>query len=238
MPYLIFILRCIKNKVKVRVNDSKLFNSLFTVLLRNTSISSTGERNSIEASQAIVINSSIEIIGNSCQIIIGKGTLLDNCKIWMSGNNQKLIIKEGCRIRNTSFWLEDGKNLIQIGKGLTCEGAHIAATEPSGKIELGDDCMLSYDIDIRNGDSHVILSEDGSTRLNYPEDVKIASHVWIGAHSRILKGSVISENCIVGTGTILSNIEIEPNSLVAGVPGKVIKSKVNWGRDRTSWIRP
>lgn len=237
MQYLIFILRCLKNNVRIQTEDKHFLHSFYSVLLKNTRVQSKGKGHTLEAKESILLNSTINIQGDNCTISIGQDSLLENCKIFMSGNNQTLKIQEGCRLRNTSFWLEDGNNTILIGKQVSCEGAHLAATEPGGRIELGNDCMLSYDIDIRNGDSHVIISETERIRINYPEDIKIGNHVWIGAHARILKGSVISENSIIGTGSIISNIQIEANSLVAGVPGKVLKSNVNWERDRTQWVK-
>lgn len=238
MQYLLFLIRCIKNKVLVQAEDSSVQASLYSVLLKNTQIKAIGKDLKIAAKGSILLNSTLTIQGDNCTISIGQDSLLENCKIIMSGNNQTLKIQEGCRLRNTTFWLEDGNNTILIGKQVSSEGAHLAATEPGGKIELGDDCMLSYDIDIRNGDSHVIISETENIRINYPEDIKIGNHVWIGAHARILKGSILSDNSIIGTGSILSNTRIEANSLVAGVPGKVLKSNVNWERDRSRWIKP
>ena len=43
-----------------------------------------------------------------------------------------------------------------MGKDFTMEGGHIASTEGE-KIVIGNDCMFSNDIEIRNGDSHTII---------------------------------------------------------------------------------
>jgi acetyltransferase-like isoleucine patch superfamily enzyme len=97
--------------------------------------------------------------------------------------------------------------------------------------------MLSYDIDIRNGDSHSILSLDKKERINYAKDVKIDNHVWIGAHSIILKGCHIGKDNVIGTGSVLSHLSTPPNCLIAGVPGKIIKNDITWDRDRLKWSK-
>ncbi len=232
---LIFLLRCIKNRVRIQTTDGKIKHSLVQVSLKNIQILNKGNQNNLKVKNTLLRNSQINIQGDNCLIEIGEDSLLENCKIYMSGNTQTLKMGKGCRIRNTSFWLEDGENTVIVGNQVSSEGAHIAATEIGGSIEIGNDCMFSYDIDIRNGDSHVILTQDGLTRLNYPEDIKIGNHVWIGAHAIILKGSIIADNCVIGTSTLISGGEMESNTLIVGQPGKVIKREISWERDRSRW---
>lgn len=39
-----------------------------------------------------------------------------------------------------------------------------------------------------------------------------------------MNGAVIGENCVIGAGSVITeNTEIPDNSLVVGIPGKVIK---------------
>lgn len=230
-------LRWWKHQVKIRSNNQDIIKALTKGQLVKTEIQDHGKNNQIKVHQAVLKKTSIHIQGNSCRIDIGEDTLLENCKFFLSGNNQIVKIHAKGRIRNTSFWLEDGNNRIEIGSGTSIEGAHLAATEPDGCIELGEDCMLSYDIDIRNGDSHSILSLDKKERINYAKDVKIDNHVWIGAHSIILKGCHIGKDNVIGTGSVLSHLSTPPNCLIAGVPGKIIKNDITWDRDRLKWSK-
>lgn len=54
------------------------------------------------------------------------------------------------------------------------------------------------------------------------EMISISRHSYIGAGSIILMGVKIGENSVVGASSLI-NRSIEPNSIVAGVPGKFIK---------------
>jgi len=61
--------------------------------------------------------------------------------------------------------------------------------------------------------------------------VTIGDNCFIGVNAIILPGVSIGDGCIIAAGSVVNN-NIDSGSLVAGVPGKVIK-KVNtykWGK--------
>lgn len=53
--------------------------------------------------------------------------------------------------------------------------------------------------------------------------ISIGNNVFIGAGSRILYDTKIGDNVIIGTGSIITK-DIPSNSVVAGVPARVIGS--------------
>ena len=69
-------------------------------------------------------------------------------------------------------------------------------------------------------------------RINRAADVEIGNHVWIGYRVLINKGSVIPDDTVVGTGAIVTKSFDEPNTVLAGVPAKVVKRNVNWCKER------
>lgn len=172
----------------------------------------------------------IEIIGNSNIIEIKEGVILRNLKITIQGNHAKLTICENVRVKSGEFWLEDNFSELNINKDVTIEDAHIAVTEDYSKITLDEDCMLAKGIEIRCGDSHSIIDEDG-IRINPAKNIFIGKHVWIGSKAMILKGVIIGQGSIVAAGSIVTK-DIPENTLVSGVPAKIIKQKLNWTRQR------
>lgn len=52
--------------------------------------------------------------------------------------------------------------------------------------------------------------------------VVIEDDVFIGMNVLILKGTVIGKGSLVGAGSIVSGV-FPPNSLIAGIPGRVIR---------------
>ena len=138
---------------------------------------------------------------------------------------------DGCTFYGHTELRADGqKSEIRIGEKTTVGSAVIHATEGS-KIHIGRECMLSHEIDIRSGDGHKIFYiEDMEHRINEPKDIVIGNHVWIGKRVQCLKGTDISDNSIVGAGSLVTKELCESNVIVAGNVAKVIKKGVSWKR--------
>lgn len=187
-------------------------------------------KNKINYSSTFLKNTKIHVLGNKNIVNIEIENRLQNCLIHVSGNNCEVNIGKHCILANLEIWLEDDGSIITIGSHTTIEGGHIAATEGE-KISIGDDCMFSHRIEIRNGDSHAILDLQSNDRINRAREVIIGNHVWLGADVKVLKGSIIENNSIIGTGSIVTGI-VDPNSIYVGVPAKKVKSSVMWTRKR------
>ena len=109
------------------------------------------------------------------------------------------------------------------------EGGHIASTE-GDSITIGNNCMFSEDVEIRNGDSHSIIDAVSGKRLNKAQSVIIKEHVWLTAHVRVLKGAVIPSNSIVGNSSVVTSKFEKENALYSGVPCRFLKEGINWDR--------
>jgi len=115
-----------------------------------------------------------------------------------------------------------------------------------GSIEIGSDCSVnaysvlygSGGLRIGNGvriaahaaifaSNHVFsdpdkLIKDQGLSL---KGIVIEDDVWIGAGARILDGVVIRKGTVVGAGAVITK-STEPYSVVAGVPAKIISSRI------------
>lgn len=92
-------------------------------------------------------------------------------------------------------------------------------------IKVGKDFLCAWNVFLSDSDWHAI---DGQV---HHKDIVIGNHVWVANNSSILKGVVIDDNCIVASHSKLINKSYIQNSLIAGTPGKIVKSDVNWCRD-------
>lgn len=168
-----------------------------------------------------------------CQgLEIGSRSRITNCSFSISGSNSRIIIKGKSTIMNNVRVNILGDNCtLYIDEGFTMEGGSINLI--NGKdIHIGKDCMFSESIFITNGDFHTIIDLKSNERINEGKPISIGNHVWLGADVKVLKGSVIPDGCVLGTGSIVSGLLQVENAIYAGAPAKCIKRDIRWSRER------
>lgn len=94
-------------------------------------------------------------------------------------------------------------------------------------ITFGDNCLLSWQIQIMDSDLHMIENYDG-VQINKDAPIHIQDHVWISSRAMILKGSEIASNCVVAANSVISNRFKDENLLIGGVPAKILKTGIVW----------
>lgn len=217
----------IKNHPTILNMSALIYNLLFQCSMIRYVFSGN-----IRCRGAFINRCKIKIKGHNSRIVIGQCARLKNCTIYVNGDNCRLTIGGGSTIvKNTTFYLEDDECSIVVGKDFTMEGGHIAATEGK-QITIGDDCMFSSDIEIRNGDSHVIHDTISCKRINLAQDVSIGDHVWLTAHVRVMKGSRIASHSVVANSSLVVGDLSTEFALYGGAPAKKLKDNITWERDR------
>ena len=133
--------------------------------------------------------------------------------------NAKLIVNGGFRI-NTGFHIS-----VTVGSTLTLGQGYInnnVTIDCFDSITIGNDVAISKGVTIRDSDNHSI---DGNKRITAP--IVIGDKVWIGLNAVVLKGVNIGAGAIVAAGAVVTK-DIPENTLVGGVPAKIIKENVSW----------
>lgn len=125
----------------------------------------------------------------------------------------------------------NGSNILFYGEGLIEVGDDSYIGEYStvqaitgSKVVIGKNCQISHNV--RMYTSTDIADQDFSKehRLSKSGDIIISDFVWIGANVFINPGIKIGENSIVGANSVLTK-DVSPNSIVGGVPAKLIRFK-------------
>jgi len=70
-------------------------------------------------------------------------------------------------------------------------------------------------------DPNLTIKEQGVIK----DPVVIGNNCWIGGGATILAGVHIGDGCVIAAGSVVTK-SVAANSIVAGVPAKVIKSRV------------
>lgn len=92
-----------------------------------------------------------------------------------------------------------------------------------GGLEIGDDCIIGQYLSCHPenhnfGDNHRLIRLQGVTR----KGIRIGRNCWIGSKVTILDGVTVGDNCVIAAGAVLTR-SVPPNSVVGGVPARVIK---------------
>ncbi len=212
---------------------SKAFHIAVFLLIKKSlytlSYNSNGNR---FVCKGIMTRCSVKVFGGGNELIINKGVRLNNVKIVISGHNNRLVLHEGVRFHESGrIRIEDENNLIEIGERTNFVDCFFAVSDCDSKVVIGTDCMFSAKIIIRNSDTHSILN-DKNIRINPARDVFIGDRVWVAYGATILKGTLIEDDSIVGTETVVAGTHIPKASVAAGNPAKVMKDGVHWCRER------
>ena len=117
------------------------------------------------------------------------------------------------------FYTDFGKN-ITIGKNVFFNTG--CSFQDRGGITIGDGTMIGMNVTIATLNHGLPLE---TRNITYPSPVIIGENVWIGSNATILPGVTIGDNSVVAAGAVVTK-DVPENTVVAGVPAKVIK-KIN-----------
>lgn len=151
----------------------------------------------VNIGRSVKIESSALIEPSGGEISIGDQSFIDHGVV-IRALHGRITIGENCYINAYSMLIGGGD--ISIGKNTAIAGFTL--------IVASNHVFESKIIPIR---------EQGLITVG----VKIGDDVWIGAGARILDGVSIGSGAVVGAGSVVTK-DVPPNTIVAGVPSRVI----------------
>lgn len=188
-------------------------------------------KNVILIGKETILFARFKIKGINNSMSFGSACTLRNTNIEISGSNNKIHFANNVKVyENLKILIESSNCIINIENDVTIGSAKIQLGEKETKVSIGADCMLSRDITINTSDFHSMIDLNQNVRINPPKNVKIGNHVWIGNGVYINKGAFINDDSIVAAKSVVPGKHFEKNSLIGGVPAKLIKSDVTWDR--------
>lgn len=105
--------------------------------------------------------------------------------------------------------------IIDIGEGSNIQDNCVLHSVPDGNTILGKNCHIGHGAVVHQAE--------------------LGEHVLIGMNAVVGNWAKIGDECIIGEGCVIPRRkEIEANSLVVGVPGKVI-GKISKEQKEHSW---
>lgn len=172
--------------------------------------------------------------GNS-YISIGENVCIKKDSI-ISSTNGKVEIGANCKFESNLMIRVSSGGMVLINERCTIQRYGVLVASFNAKIVLGSDCMLSYFVLIRAGNSHNMIDLDTRCHLddNSLRDVILGEHVWVGMRVTLINGVRIGSGSTIGANSFICKKRFKSNCCVAGNPPKVLREKTAWIRDGVS----
>lgn len=204
--------------------DANIPNSLFYNLVINRAIMLS--RGFLKTRQKVFIGKNTKIL-NVANIVFGRNvTIGSHCQIDGYASEKILLgdcVKIGCysKLLSTSHFSKFGKGLKMGNNSAIGDFTHFGAP---GGIEIGNDVIMGSYISFHSEnhnflDTTKLIREQGVTS----KGIVLGNNIWVGAKVTFLDGCQVGDNSVVAAGAVVNGI-YPPNSIIGGVPAKVLKA--------------
>jgi acetyltransferase-like isoleucine patch superfamily enzyme len=180
-----------------------------------------------KSSGLIFIGSGVKV-RHGYQLSTGKNLILEDNVSINALSTEGIIIGDHVSIARDSILFATGI-IAQMGTGIQIgDRTGISARAyfaGQGGIKIGKDVIMGPNVQIFSENHNfanldLTIKEQGVTKLA----VIIEDNCWIGAGATILAGVHIGAGCVIAASSVVTK-SVPANSIVAGVPAKVIKSR-------------
>lgn len=172
------------------------------------------ESNNISPSMVILGKRGFEAIcANNCsKLVIGRGGVLK-------------IAGKACISDGFSVWIDENAS-ITLGDNFYVNSNFQIRCHTS--FTTGCHFLGGWNISINDFDGHDIIIDNEKSNNKGP--VVIGDNVWIASYCTICKNVDIPSGCVIGQNSLVIRQKsfLQPNSLLVGVPAKVVRTNIEW----------
>ena len=116
---------------------------------------------------------------------------------------------------------------IKIGLNASFNANVMINARGKGKITIGNNVLIGPNVVLRSSNHSFKTTKKSIMEQGMTEgEIIIHDDVWIGSNAVILPNCEVGNGVIIAAGAVVTN-NIDPYSIVGGVPAKLIKKRVN-----------
>lgn len=158
---------------------------------------------------------------------VGSGSDVSRCQFDVADGG-RVVVGSNCVLRGRVV-VGDGC-AVTIGDGTVFNRSCFVRAWERTSVTIGAGCLFS-DVTVETSDLHSVIDVESGIRLNPAKNVAVADRCWVGSGALLLGGCVLSTDTVVGAKAVVTS-QFPPNTVVAGVPARVVKEGVRWSRER------
>lgn len=183
-----------------------------------------------------ILKPKIKIAGSGNTVSVSSSAYLRKVRFNVFGNNNSVVIDDNVYLHNTKINIgfpdcPINNCKVYIGKCTSANALYIQLGESNSEVKIGDNTMISFNVEVSCTDTHAILDYEGNL-LNAGKFIEIGSNVWICKNTVILKNTKVPDGCIVAQNSTVTKCFETQNCVLAGNPAKVVKENIKWSNKR------
>ncbi len=153
-----------------------------------------------------------------------------------------VYVDRHCRLHSSVAAIELGAGTRVMRGAYLC--SYVSNAKPNEGIVTGENCWIGVDAVISAGQGGITMGDnvliaaqavivcgnhdfekidtDTLDQAYFGRPIRIGDNVWIGAHTVILGGVTIGDHAVIAAGAVV-NADVEPYTVVGGVPARVLR---------------
>jgi len=176
-------------------------------------------------SQSAYVESDVELF-HMDNIQLGRSVYVDSLSR-LHASVARIELGAGTRVMRGAYlcsYVSNARSGEGIVTGENCWiGVDAVLAAGQGGVFLGDNVLIAAHAVVACG-NHDFEKLDLATldQAYYGRPIRIGHNVWIGAQSTVLGGVTIGDHAVVAAGALV-NADVDPYTVVGGVPARVLK---------------
>lgn len=173
----------------------------------------TGECGLVEIHETVQINEKLKVvIGEQSFLHLDEQVYIENAYLNLDAFSSTMIIGKNTSIQSFNCNCSHGKYIEVI---------------------IGEYTTISCNVMFYPVDNYNIIDIDNNIINMSNFGIHIDDHVYIGNSVNILKDVYIPRGCVIKDCSVVNNDEFLKNSIISGIPARVIKSRIVWNKEES-----